>query len=50
MKISVKKLISGKTDIEFAPNALSSKATREDIMAIYKLFLGRFPENEEVIG
>jgi hypothetical protein len=43
------KLTSGKTHIDFAPNALSSKATREDIVAIYKLFLGRFPENEEVI-
>ena len=43
------KLTNGKTDIEFAPNALSSKATREDIVAVYKLFLGRFPENEEVI-
>jgi hypothetical protein len=43
------KLTNGKTDIEFAPNALSSKATREDIIAVYKLFLGRFPENEDVI-
>ena len=42
-------LLNGKTDIEFAPNALSSKATREDIVAAYKLFLGRFPENEKVI-
>ncbi len=32
-----------------APNALSSNATPEDITAAYKLFLGRFPENNEVV-
>ena len=40
---------TGKTDIEFALNALSSQATREDITAAYKLFLHRFPENNEVV-
>jgi hypothetical protein len=43
------RLATGKTDIEFAPNALSSNATPEDITAAYKLFLGRFPENNEVV-
>jgi hypothetical protein len=43
------RLANGKTDIEFAPNALSSNATPEDITAAYKLFLGRFPENNEVV-
>jgi hypothetical protein len=28
---------------------LSSNATAEDITAAYKLFLGRFPENKEVV-
>jgi hypothetical protein len=44
-----KKLAEGRTDIEFSPNALSSNATAEDITAAYKLFLGRFPENSEVV-
>lgn len=43
------RLLTGKTDIEFAPNELSSNATLEDITAAYKLFLGRFPENKEVV-
>lgn len=43
------RVATGKTDIEFAPNALSSNATKEDITAAYKLFLGRFPENKEVV-
>lgn len=43
------RLATDKTDIEFAPNALSSNATPEDITAAYKLFLGRFPENNEVV-
>jgi hypothetical protein len=42
-------LADGRTDIEFSPNALSSNATAEDITAAYKLFLGRFPENSEVV-
>ena len=48
-KLFQERLLKGKTDIEFAPNALSSNATAEDITAAYKLFLGRFPENKEVV-
>jgi hypothetical protein len=48
-KLFEERLLTGKTDIEFAPNALSSNATAEDITAAYKLFLGRFPENLEVV-
>lgn len=44
-----KMLAQGLTDIEYSPNALSSNATAEDITASYKLFLGRFPENNEVV-
>ena len=44
-----KKLINGNTEIEISPNELSSKTTREDVIAAYKIFLGRFPENENVI-
>ena len=48
-KLFQERSLTGKTDIEFAPNALSSNATAEDITAAYKLFLGRFPENQEVV-
>jgi hypothetical protein len=43
------RLANGKTDFEFARNALSSNTTAEDITAAYKFFLGRFPENNEVV-
>jgi hypothetical protein len=43
------RLATGKTDIAFASNAVSNNATPEDITAAYKLFLGRFPESNEVV-
>lgn len=43
------RMATGKTDIAFASNAVSNNATPEDINAAYKLFLGRFPENNEVV-
>jgi hypothetical protein len=43
------RLASNQTDFEFARNALSGNTTAEDITAAYKFFLGRFPENNEVV-
>jgi hypothetical protein len=43
------RMANRKTDFEFARNALSSNTTTEDITAAYKFFLGRFPENNEVV-
>ena len=45
-----KRLADGETTIDFGRNEVTMKATHEDVVAAYKLFLRRFPESQEVVN